>query len=150
MPARKQFESQLALKKPILRQRIQKCILTCVDQTLSRQRGHKIYLNFCWQNPSNISEDTKYVLSPLPCQRGNNMNLNMRWKSPSYANEYSKCIWPCVDQTQPMLVSTQNAYKLCWPNPNHASKKCISTCVDQTPSKPATTLDSSQNPSHAR
>ena len=80
-----------------------KCISTCVDQTppmtartqnasqhvltkrLPCQRGNKTYLNMCWPNLSNDSEDTKYISScvdqtPLMPARSQNVSQHLLTK----------------------------------------------------------------------
>ena len=116
MPARTQNVSQHVLTKP----------LPC-------QRGHKIYLDVCWQNPFLASKDTKCISTcvdqtlsmqattqnaspPMPARK-RNVTLNVLTK----------------------LLSCQQGHeiylKLWWLNLSHMRDdiKCISTCVEKTP-----------------
>ena len=137
-------------------------ILTCVKQTdlmtarthnvsqhvltnlIICQRGHRMYLNMCWQSPSHASDETKcistcvdqtppisetidnvsqYVLSKLlPCQRGHKTFLIMCWPTPSHISEVRYCIATYVDQILPITAQTQNVSHLVLTNNSHASE----------------------------
>ena len=127
-----------------------KCNSTCVDQitpisaktqNLSKhlltkplwfQRGHKIYLNGCWPNPSLVSKDTKCITTcddqtpPMPAR-----TIDASQNS-SNASEDTKCISACVDQIPPMSANTQNVSQHVLTKASEDTK-CITTCVDQNP-----------------
>ena len=128
-------------------QHISQFVLT---KLLPWQRGHKMYLNMCWINPTNASENTKcitkwvdqfppipariqnasqHVLTkPLPCQRGN------------------KRVSPWVDQTRPMPARTQIAFQhvLTKPITSQRGHKMHLIICCQTPPMPASSQNESQ------
>ena len=113
-------------------------------------RGHIIYLNLCWPNPSHISEDTKCIsicTKLLPSQRGHKMYLKMCWPNASCACADTSCIPTCVEETQPMRAETQNATQSVLAKPSHSSEdtKCISIWVDQIHHLPARPQIASQH-----
>ena len=125
-----------------------KYISSCVDQTrpmfarelnvsqhvlpkpILSQRGHKMYLNICWPNPTHARGNRKcistcvdltYLMSartqnlsqleltkPLPCQWEHKMYLNMCWQNAPHSSEDTKCIIICVGQSRSMPGRTYN------------------------------------------
>ena len=116
MTARKENASRHVMTKP----------LPC-------QRGHKMYLNKCWPNPSNVSEDSTYVgqTHPMPArtlhvsqqvmtkhfsfQQRHKMYLNKCWPNPSLVREDKKLFSTCEYKTAHMPPRTQNASQLMFP-----------------------------------
>ena len=128
-------QSQLMTARPT------KCISTCVDQTppnparkqnvfqlemfkhLPCQQEHEIYLNVCWPNTTNATQDRKCFSK---CLNKQNANQHVLTKSsldsevtkcistsldqPYHASEDRKCISSVVDETHPMTARTQNAF----------------------------------------
>ena len=151
MPARTQNASQHVLTKP-----------------LPWERGHKMYLNLSWPNPSYASEDTKCISTcvdqTLPmsartqnvsqlvltkhfsCQQRNKMYLNFWWPNPSLAARTQNSTQHVLTKPLPCERGHKMYLNLSWPNPSYAREdtKCISTCVDQTLPMSARTQNVSQ------
>ena len=86
MSARSQYVSKHSLNKP----------LPC-------HRARKMHINMCWQNPTHISENTKYYQQALTillsCQRAMEMHINLCWPNPTDTSENTQSISTCVDQS---------------------------------------------------
>ena len=96
MPARTQNSSQHVLTKPI----------PC-------HRGHKMNLNWCWPNVTDVSEGKRKLLQLVltktnPWKRGHKTYLNMSWPNTSPASEDTKCFPTSVDQTPHMTERIQS------------------------------------------
>ena len=79
---------------------------------------HEMHLKRCWQNPIHFTVYTKCI-------------SNTWWSNPSLASYDTKSILSCLDQTRPMLGSTQNAYLLLLTKPNpcqRAHKMHLNMC----------------------
>ena len=116
MPARTKKAFQHVLTKPLI----------C-------QRGHKLYLNLIWQNPSQASEDIKCTSSCIdltpPMTESTHNYLELCWPNTSHADKHRKFISTCVDQTIP--AKTQKVPL--------SGTKGTSTCFGQTHPIPAGT-----------
>ena len=148
MPARTEFPSQHVLTKPLL-----------------YQRGHKMYLNRCWPNPSNANEDSRCTLlcydqtHPMPARTQHVFQhvLTKPIPLPAKIQNASQNVLPnhrpCQRGHKMYLkpLPWQRGHKMnlnmCCPKPSNARQntKRTSTCVEQIPPLQARIQNSSQN-----
>ena len=129
MPTRTKNSSQHVLTKPF-----------------PSLRGHKIYINLCWTNPSLDCEGTKLCKTnpshetrerkmhlklcgrkPSRYLQGHKMYLNVCWSNQSHENEEHKMYHSLRWQNPPMTARTQNASQLELSMPE-GNKECLNMC----------------------
>ena len=100
---------------------ITKCITICVPSI----PASKLYLNKCWQNHSNVSEDTKFMLTWLTMPaRAQNDSKNVLIKPLPCQQGLKTHPMPVTNASQDLLTNLSHACK---------DKKSVSTCVNQYP-----------------